>query len=118
MKISKVISAKSVLDDLSQNKNLPTKAAYKIYVLLSELASTVQFFLDKRRELFLSYGVEDGENYVITPDNQDVFNQKFDELMNLECEKEFHKIDISLELDLGISPADIFCLEPFINFVE
>lgn len=118
MTISQTMNAKPVLDRLAQNKQLPTKVAYKIYVLLSELTPTIQFFLDKRKELFLRYGVEDGENYVITPENQEKFNNEFNELLSLEYEKDINKIDISLDIDLGISPADIFCLEAFINFIE
>ena len=118
MTISQIMNAKPILDRLAQNKQLPTKIAYKIYVLLSEVTPTIQFFLDKRKELFLNYGVEEGDSYIIIPENQQKFNNEFDELMNLECEKEVNKIDISLDIDLGISPADIFCLTPFINFVE
>lgn len=118
MTIKQIIDAKPVLDRIAQNKEIPTKVAYKIYILLSSLNPAIQFFLDKRKELFLNYGKEDGENFVITEENQLIFSQKFDELMDIECTNEIQKIDISLDVDLGISPSEIFLLESFINFIE
>lgn len=118
MIINNIIEAKSALDQISGNKNLPSKVAYKIYILLSELQPSLKFFENKRRELFGKYGKEEGENIIIPVENRDLFYKEFNELCQVETEKEIKKVDISLDIDLGISPSDFALLEPFFNFIE
>ncbi len=118
MKIFDIINAKGILDEISQNKNIPTKSAYKIYIMLSKLTPSLEFFEKKRGEAFEKYGVKDGENIIIPQEHQTEFISMMNEIGSFDCEEEIEKVDISLDINLGISPSDIALLSPFINFVE
>ena len=118
VKISKIINAKSILDQMSQNKEIPTKLAYKIYLMLSKLSPSLEFFEQKRSEAFEKYGVQEGEMIVIPEEHKEGFMSLLNEIGEFECEEEIEKIDISLDINLGISPSDFALLEPFFNFVE
>lgn len=118
MKLYQIINAQPVLDEISKNKNLPTRTAYQIYVLLSKLETSIQFFENQRMELFRKYGVSDGDNLVIPDENYESFKKEIDELGNLDCEEEIAKIDIGLDVDLGVSPSEISVLIPFFNFLD
>ena len=41
-----------------------------------------------------------------------------DEVLNLDTQEEIEKVDVSLDIDLGVSPAEIQQLVPFINFTD
>ncbi len=118
MKIYEIVQSKEILDSLAQNKKLPTKIAYKIYRLLTKVTPSLDFYNNQKFELFRKYGNQEGKDIVIPKENQEAFLKDLNELKQVECEDEIEKIDISLDIDLGISPADFFLLEPFINFVE
>ena len=120
MKISNIINAKEVLTNLSQNKNIPTRVAYKLFLLLSGVEKSLNFFETKRREGFEKYGVEDasGNGVIIPEENMSDFISYLNDIGELECEEKIEKVDISLDIDLGVSPAEIALLEPFVNFVE
>lgn len=116
--IKDIVEAQGVLSRISQNNGLPTRTAFKIYNTVHELTSALNFFEKKRKDLFLKYGKEEGENYVITDENSEVFYTKMNELLQTPCCENSEKIDINLDIDLGISPAEVALLTPFINFVE
>lgn len=118
IKISEIINAKTILDDISQNKEMPTKIAYKIYLMLSKLSPSLEFFDQKRSDAFEKYGIQDGEMIVIPEEHKEEFVSLLNEIGEFECEEEIEKIDISLDVNLGISPSDFALLEPFFNFVE
>ena len=109
MKIFDVINAKNILDDISQNKEIPTKIAYKIYLMLSKLSPSLKFE---------KYGVQEGETIIIPAEYKEEFMSLLNEIGEFECEEEIEKIDINLDINLGISPSDFALLEPFFNFVE
>lgn len=118
MKIYEIVESKEILDSLAQNKMLPTKLAYKIYRLLTRVTPSLDFYNNQKFELFQKYGKQEGEDIIIPKENQTDFLKDLNELKQVECEDEIERVDISLDVDLGISPADFFLLEPFINFVE
>lgn len=118
MKIYEIVKSEAVLNSIAENKKLPTKIAYKIYKLLLSLKPNLDFYNGQKYDLFRKYGKSEGENIIIPSENQQIFLNELEELNQVECEDEIKKIDISLDIDLGISPADFFLLEPFINFVE
>ena len=118
VKISRIINAKTILDNISRNKEIPTKIAYKIYLMLSKLSPSLDFFEQKRREAFEKYGVQEGEMVVISEEHKEEVMSLLNEIGEFECEEEIEKIDISLDINLGISPSDFALLEPFFNFVE
>lgn len=118
MKLSHIINAKEVLTNLSQNKNLSTRVAYKIFMLISSVEKSLTFFENKRKEGFEKYGVEAPDGITIPSENTEAFLEYMNEVGELECEEKIEKVDISLDIDLGVSPAEIALLEPFINFVE
>ena len=118
IKIFQILNAKPVLDEINKSKTLPTRTAYKIYLLFSKLDTSLQFFENKRKEAFEKYGTRDGDNIIIPEDKQKEFMDALNEIGNLDCEEEIEKIDISLDIDLGVAPSDIALITPFINFVE
>lgn len=118
MKIYEIISAKETLEALSQNKNLPTRTAYKLYVMIDKVQTSIQFYNDKRMEVFKEFGVENGDQIEIPPEKIPEASKRMDEVMNLDVQEEIEKVDISLDIDLGISPAEINQLVPFINFID
>lgn len=113
-----IVEAQEVLGRISQNCNLPMRTAFKVYNTVDKLSSALNFFERKRKDLFLRYGKEEGENYVIPPENNEAFYAEMNELLQTPCCEDDEKIDISLDIDLGVSPAEIALLTPFINFVE
>lgn len=118
MKIKDIILAKELLEKLAQNKNLPTRVAYKVYLMLNKVQSTIQFYETKRIEVFKEYGVEKDGQIEIPPEKVPEASVKMDEILNLDTLEEIEKADISLDVDLGVSPAEIQLLLPFINFTE
>ena len=86
--------------------------------MLSKLSPSLEFFEQKRNEAFGKYGVQEGENIVISKEYQEDFMSMLNEIGNFECEEEIEKVDVSLDINLNISPSDIALLSPFINFVE
>ena len=118
MKIHNVISAKEVLEKLSQSRDLPTRTAYKIYLMLEKAQGALQFYESRRLEIFKEFGVEKDGQIEIPPEKIPEASVKMDELLDLDLPEEIEKVDISLDIDLGVSPSEIQMLTPFINFVE
>lgn len=118
MKISEIINAKPVLDSITQNKELPTKTAYKIYLMILKINPSLEFFEQKRIEAFEKYGVKENDMVIIPEEHRDEFMAILNEVGNFECDEKIERVDISLDVNLGISPAEIALLEPFINFIE
>lgn len=118
MIINDVFLAKDILKSISEKRNLPTRVAYKLCYMLEKLDITLKFLETKRMEIFEEYGTHEGDNIVIPNEKIPEANKKYEELLNLEVEDAPNKVDISLDVDLDISPSEIKLLEPFINFVE
>lgn len=118
MRVIEVISAKELLSEIYNNKNLSTRVSYKLFVMINKLDSVLGFYEDGRRKIFEKFGEQNGDNLVIPNDRMDEAQKEINELMEIEVEDAPEKVDISLDIDLGVSPADIGLLIPFINFVE
>ncbi|MBO7461948.1 MAG: hypothetical protein J6T96_05075 [Bacteroidales bacterium] len=118
MKVFEIVSAKEVLEKLSQNKSLPTRTAYKVYLMLDKAQATLQFYETKRMEIFREFGVEKDGQIEIPPEKIPEASSKMDEVLGLDIEDTIEKVDISLDVDLGISPSEIQQLIPFINFTD
>lgn len=118
MKISEIFMASELLAKISSNKNLPTRVAYKLYMLLSSLDKELEFYDKKRREIFEEYGEANGEQITIPKEKVSLVEPLFAELNELTVENPPEKIDISLDVDLGVSASEIELLLPFVNFVE
>lgn len=118
VKFYELINAKDLLDDISLRKSIPTKTAYKIYMLLSKFNESLQFFENKRMEFLQNYG-EDIDGSLVVPEEKRLdFFKSLNEIGELCCDVEFEKIDIDININLDISPKDFGLLEPFFNFVE
>lgn len=118
VKFYELINAKDLLDDVSARKSIPTKTAYKIYILLSKFNDSLQFFENKRLEFLQIYG-EDKDGTLVVPEEKRLeFFKSLNEIGELYCDVEFEKIDIDININLGISPKDFGVLESFFNFVE
>lgn len=118
MKIYDIISAKDILEKLAQNKSLPTRTAYSVYLMLNKAEATIQFYESKRAEIFREFGIEKDGQIEIPPEKIPEASAKMDEVLDLETQEEIEKVDISLDIDLGVSPAEIQQLVPFINFID
>ena len=118
MKIYQIIEASDCLKKISKNEMLPTRIAYKLYTMINALSLEVSFFEEKRYALFEKYGRESDSSLVVPEENKEAFLRDLEELKNINCSKNVEKVDISLDIDLGVSPADIALLEPFINFID
>ena len=118
MKIYDIISAKEILEKLAQNKDLPTRTAYKVYLMLDKTQSSIQFYESRRAEVFKEFGIEKDGQIEIPPEKIPEASAKMDEVLDLDVQEEIEKVDISLDLDLGVSPAEIHQLVPFINFID
>ena len=118
IKISEIVNAEGVLKEISKNKKIPTRVAYRLFIMLSSIEDVLKFYEEKKRALFNKYGVAEGEMLVIPEDKKEIFMKEINEIGDLDCEKDISKIDIELDVDLGISPSDVSLLIPFINFIE
>ena len=118
MKLYEIINATECLRLVANNKNLPTRIAYKLYTMIKSISDEMDFFEKKKYELFEKYGQEADGGLIVPEANKVLFLAELEELKSIDCSKEIEKVDISLDIDLGVSPADIALLEPFINFIE
>lgn len=118
MKLYEIANASECLRSVASNKNLPTRVAYRLYIMIKVVSDEMDFFERKKYELFEKYGDNIDGNLIVSDLNKDAFLAEIEELKAIDCSKEIEKVDISLDIDLGVSPADIALLEPFINFIE
>lgn len=118
MKIIDIISAKGLLQKISECKDIPTRLAYNIYILLNSLNATLDFYDEQKKKVFEEYGVREGDNIIIPEDKIEEVEPILNELVSVEIDDPPKKVDVSLDINLGISPADINLLVPFINFID
>lgn len=104
------------------NFKLPIKKAYAIYKLVQVVDEVYRFAVSEERkylEEFHGTLNEDSSITFLTPGDRIEFQKRVDELCNVEVDIAIEAVRLD-ERDLGgqmLSPADIFNLEGFVDFV-
>ena len=108
MKLSTVVNAIPVISKL-MSKELPVIQSYAVAKLARRIDEETKLYNEQRQKLLQKYGEQDGDKYVIRPENVDVCNE---ELLNIDVDIP-EKIDI-LSTNVVLTPAEMIAIEDFL----
>lgn len=111
MKLSTVVNAIPVISKL-MSKELPVIQSYAVAKLARRIDEETKLYNEQRQKLLQKYGEQDGDKYVIRPENVDVCNGELEELLNIDVDIP-EKIDI-LSTDVALTPAEMIVIEDFL----
>ena len=111
MKLSTVVNAIPVISKL-MSKELPVIQSYEVAKLARRIDEETKLYNEQRQKLLQKYGDQDGEKYVIRPENVDVCNGELEELLNIDVDIP-EKIDI-LSTNVALTPAEMIAIEDFL----
>lgn len=111
MKLSTVVNAIPVISKL-MSKELPVIQSYDVAKLARRIDEETKLYNEQRQKLLQKYGEQDGEKYVIRPENVDVCNGELEELLNIDVDIP-EKIDI-LSTNVVLTPAEMIAIEDFL----
>ena len=111
MKLSTVVNAIPVISKL-MSKELPVIQSYAVAKLARRIDEESKLYNEQRQKLLHKYGDQDGEKYVIRPENVDACNAELEELLNIDVDIS-EKIDI-LSTDVALTPAEMLAIEDFL----
>lgn len=112
MKLSTVVNAIPVISKL-MSKELPVIQSYAVAKLARRIDEETKLYNEQRQKLLQKYGDQDGEKYVIRPENVDACNAELEELLNIDVDISDEKIDI-LSTDVALTPAEMIAIEDFL----
>ena len=117
MKLGKVVNALPALQKLA-NENLTPKTLYWVSKLLRKLEKEIDVFNTSRTKLLKDLGkeIEPGK-YKIPDDNIPEFENRFNELMDIDIEETFNIVKIPTTEDIKLSYNDLQALDGFIELV-
>jgi hypothetical protein len=96
--------------EADSTQKLPIKLSFTIKKNTAKFQSAAEAIEKARVELIQKYGeeTEDGQGYVVKPENEQKANEEFTELMNLEENIDVHYVDInSLADDIELTNAQM-----------
>ena len=96
--------------EADSTQKLPIKLSFTIKKNTAKFQSAAEVIEKARVELIQKYGeeTEDGQGYVVKPENEQKANEEFTELMNLEENIDVHYVDInSLADDIELTNAQM-----------
>lgn len=96
--------------EADSTQKLPIKLSFTIKKNTAKFQSAAEAIEKARVELIQKYGeeTEDGQGYVVKPENEQKANEEFSELMNLEENIDVHYVDInSLADDIELTNAQM-----------
>ena len=115
MRLGDLVNVIESLNVLVQ-KPLKTAIGYKIAVFLKKVEPEYNTFTTKRDELIKSLGSsEDGQKYLIKPENIQTYNDQFGELVETEVDIRPPKIKLSDIQDIEIEGKYLFQLTDIIE---
>ncbi|NLZ46671.1 MAG: hypothetical protein GX896_08275 [Clostridiales bacterium] len=113
--LGQIVNASSTLGRLADEK-LPISESFKLAKLNKSLASELEIYDKERIKICEQYGDKDEENNRYNIKNQVEFEKAFSELLGLEIEMEFKKVNLTA--DIKITANELMLAEDFINFEE
>ena len=111
MKLSTVIGSIPTFKKLME-QDLPVKQSYEVAKLARRIDEETNLYNEQRQKLLQKYGEQDGDKYVIRPENVDVCNGELGELLNIDVDIP-EKIDI-LSTNVVLTPAEMIAIEDFL----
>jgi GTP:adenosylcobinamide-phosphate guanylyltransferase len=93
------------------SKDLPLKTSYALTKLVKEVETKSVVFQEAKNSIIKKYGEEKDGGINVTKENMEVFLKEFDELLNIEEEYDFEKIEISKDLEIELAVGDLINLE-------
>lgn len=124
MKQSKIIEVCKILKQL-ENVHMPLSISYKFYKLSKALAPNYDFQAQQELKLFDEYAEKIGDGVITfaNKDNERMFYDKFNELINMDVElgedvTKMLPVRIAVSDEFSIAAKDICALEGFVEFEE
>ncbi len=111
MKLSTVVNALPGICSL-MSKELHVRESYEVEKIARRIDEETKLYNEQRQKLLQKYGDQDGEKYVIRPENVDVCNGELEELLNIDVDIP-EKIDI-LSTNVVLTPAEMIAIEDFL----
>ena len=96
--------------EAESTQKLPIKLSFTIKKNTTKFQSAAEAIEKSRMELIQKYGepTEDGQGYIVKPENEEEANKEFSELMMLEDNIDVHMIDVnSLADDIELTNAQM-----------
>ena len=113
MKTIEIVNAQPILEKMVAF-DLPLPSAVKLAKNVTEINEVFKLFSEKRQALFTEYGTpseDNPENLVVSEENKDEFQTKFNELLTSEIEVEIKTLKIEdLGSDAKLSASDIMAV--------
>lgn len=119
MQMKDLISARESFKKLSA-QDLSIKTLYKLFGLLDTVNTQLQFYEAQRRKLVEKYCTVDGDNVTPIPETLNEFEDKAQELSDLELD--FGSIELPMKIptseNIKLSYSDLYLMRKFIEFTE
>jgi hypothetical protein len=117
MILQKIIDAVPSLQKVSAAE-LSLKNLYKVHKMVSELDTEVEFFNNEKEKIISKYRDENVKTEVkISKENIDAVNREIRDLLNVEVEPDFVKIQLPDTEDIKLSVNDLKALDGFVEII-
>ena len=107
MKTFQILNAQPILQKLA-DAELPIGTAVILLKALQEIVPVTELFEKRRQALFETYGEQDGEQIIVSPENKDAFVAALNKETDADIDIDFKQISIeSLGTDVKISASEL-----------
>lgn len=107
MKTFQILNAQPILQKLA-DAELPIGTAVILLKALQEIVPVTELFEKRRQALFETYGEQDGEQLIVSPENKDAFVAALNKETDADIDIDFKQISIeSLGTDVKISASEL-----------
>lgn len=126
VQLRNIVESIDVLSKLAQ-KPMKAKLAYNVGRMLKQVENEMNSFNTTRMDLIKKYGekdengeliVYDDNNYRVSQESVQEFNDEFNELIASTIELNANKINFEDLEELDFTPQEMVLLEPFIEIEE
>lgn len=116
VKLLDIVNSNQVLNKLLNSNKMPVKEAYMLSRSVKKIQEELTEFDNVRVKLVKELGEKtEGDNYIIKQENEGIFREKIDEILNTEIEVNITKIGIDKLDGLGLSPIELLYLDYLIE---
>lgn len=112
--IATLINSTPIFDKL-MNKELSPVTSFKLVKIVKAINEEMAVFEKEKIKLLEKYGKKnEDDSYTILDENKELWNKDISDLLSLEVDVVFDKINLADE-DIKISPSEIMRIEAFIE---
>lgn len=118
VQLKDIVLAVPALSKLSA-ENLSLRLAYALKKNISALQKEADFFAEQRQKIFEKYGKANADGkFCFEGAEEQIASAELEELLELEVEPSFQRLDIPISEELRLSVNDLGALAPFVQFTE